>query len=167
MNRKPDNERLLDDVLSEAAPADFREAMLGDTLHRVRRRRRWGQIRRTASLVVALGLITLLVWQHFPRHPLASTPMAKTKVKAYELVRTRPLSADAIVATRPFSAGRLVASAAAVEMIQTTSGNFQVLNDNELLALVTSHPAVLIRTGPHSEELVFSNPADAKGFPVN
>jgi len=42
-----------------------------------------------------------------------------------------------------------------------------VINDDELLALVASHPAVLIRTGPHSEELVFANPKDQSGFPLN
>lgn len=167
MNRPTDNERLLDDVLSEAMPADFRGALLGETLRLAGRRRRWRQTRRAAASLAALGLLAVLAWQNFRPHPLAPMPVAKAKVKSYELVRTQPLSSGAIVITRPLSAGQLVASAATTEMIQTGSGNFRMINDEELLALVASRPAALVRLGPHSEQLVFANPADEKGFPVN
>jgi hypothetical protein len=156
MNHEPDNKQLLADVLAEAAPADFREALLGETLRLARCRRHWRQTRRAAALLVALGLFTLLVWRNFPPHLLAPMPMAKVKVQGYELVRTQPLSAD-----------HLVASVTTTEIVQTASGNFHVINDDELLALVASRPAALVRLGPHSEQLVFVNPADEKGFPVN
>ena len=167
MNREADNGPLLNDVLAEAVPPDFRKALLDQTLCLTRRRRRWRQTRRAAALVVALGLLALLVWQNVPPHPAAPMPPAKAEVKSYQLVRTQPLPAYAIVATQTLSAGRLVASVATVEMVQTTAGNFRVINDDELLALVASRPAALVRVGPHSEQLVFVNPADAKGFPVN
>ena len=167
MNRPTDNERLLDDMLSEAVPADFREALLGETLRLACRRRRWRQTRRAAALLVALGLLAVLVRQNLPPPPLAPMPVTKAKVKSYELICTQPLSAGVMVVTRPLSAGRLVASVATVEMIQTSSGNFRVINDDELLALVASRPAALVRLGPHSEQLVFVNPADEKGFPVD
>ena len=167
MNHEPDNGPLLDDVLAEAAPPDFRKALLDQTLCLARRRRRRRQTRRAAALFVALGLITVLVWQSSPRRPVAPMPMINAKVKSYQSVRTQPLPAGAIVATRPFSAGRFVASAATVETVQTTAGNFRALNDDDLLALIGPRPAALVRVGPHSEELVFVNPADEKGFPVN
>ena len=167
MNHKPDNGQLLADVLAEAAPADFREALLGETLRLARRRRRWRQTRRAAALLVALGLLAVLVRQNFPPHPLAPMPVTKAKVKSYELVRTQPLSAGAMVVTRPLSAGQLVASGATTELVQTSGGNFRVINDDELLALVASRPAALFRLGPHSEQLFFVNPEDEKGFPVD
>ncbi|MGA3283239.1 MAG: hypothetical protein ABSD57_02115 [Verrucomicrobiota bacterium] len=167
MNHEPDNQQLLTDVLAEAAPAGFREALLGETLRLARRRRHWRQTRRAAALLVALGLFALLVWQNFPPHSLAPMPMTKVKVQGYELVRTQPLSSGTIVVTEPFSADHLVASVAIVEMVQTSSGNFRVINDDELLALVAPRPAALVRLGPHSEQLFFVNPADEKGFPVN
>lgn len=167
MNRPTDNERLLDDVLSEAVPADFREALLGETLRLAGRRRRWRQTRRAAALLVALGLLAVLVRQNFPPPPLAPMPVTKAKVKSYELICTQPLSAGAMVVTRPLSAGQLVASGATTEMVQTSSGNFRVINDDELLALVASRPAALVRLGPHSEQLFFVNPEDEKGFPVD
>jgi hypothetical protein len=167
MNHEPDNGLLLNDVLAEAAPPDFRKELLDQTLCLARRRCRWRQTRRMAALLVALGLLSVLVWKNFPQHPVAPMPVAKAKVKSYQLVRTQPLPAGAIVATHPLSADRLVASAATIEMLQTTVGNFRVINDDELLALVASRPAALVRVGPHSEELVFVDPADEKGFPVN
>src|ERR1035437_6753487 len=145
MNHEPDNEQLLADVFSEAAPAGFREALLGETMRLARRRRRWRQTRRTAALLVALGLLAVLVRQNFQPHPLTPVPVAKVKVKSYELVRTQPLSAGAIVVTRPLSANQLVASVATAEMVQTSSGNFRMINDEELLALVASRPAALDR----------------------
>ena len=42
-----------------------------------------------------------------------------------------------------------------------------MINDDELLALVASRPAALVRLGPHSEQLFFVNPEDEKGFPVD
>lgn len=168
MNRKADNEHLLADVLSEAAPADFRGAMLGETLRLVRHRRRWRQTRRGAAVLAALGLLAALVWQNWPKESAVSGPSAKRPAKAsYQLVRTRPLPASAVVTTRSFSGHRMVSSAATVVQIATTSGGFRLINDAQLLALVGQRPAVLIRTGPHSEELVFANPEDQKGFPLN
>ncbi|MDE3067292.1 MAG: hypothetical protein KGJ60_07040 [Verrucomicrobiota bacterium] len=95
--------------------------------------------------------------------------MAEAQARSCTLVRTRPLPAADIVTTRPPAAGQLAGASAPVKIVQTTatSGRFRVINDEELLALLGSHPAALIRTGPHSEELVFANPADAKGFPPN
>jgi hypothetical protein len=167
MNHEPDNEQLLADVLAEAAPADFREALLGETLRLACRRRRWRQTRRAAALLVALGLLAVLVRQNFPTPPRAPMPVTKAKVKSYELVCTQPLSAGAMVVTRPLSAGQLVASGATTEMVQTSSGNFRVINDDELLALVASRPAALVRLSPHSERLIFADPDDERGFPVN
>ena len=166
MNRKSDNEQLLNDVFAEAA--DFREALLGETLHRVRRRRRLRQAQRATAGLVMLALTAVLVWQNWPKKSVIQQPFASKPVKAsYQLVRTRPFPADDIVTTRSLTTSQFIASAANVEMVQTAAGNFRVINDNELLALVGQRPAALIRTGPHSEELVFVNPADAKGFPVN
>jgi hypothetical protein len=163
-----DANNFLTEVLAEAAPADFRDAMLGETLRLVRRRRRWRQSRQTAGLLVALGLCGILVWQaNWLRKPTASAPAAKAVEQNYRLVRTQPLPASAIVATQPLAAGQLVAPEEAVKIVQTRGGNYRLLNDAELLALLGPRPAVLIRTGPHSEELVFANPEDEKGFPLN
>ncbi|HKW28747.1 MAG TPA: hypothetical protein VJT54_05395 [Verrucomicrobiae bacterium] len=168
MKYNADNELLLNDVLAEATPPDFRGAILDQTLGLARRRRRWGQIRRVAGIFTVLGLLGFFVWQKdLPRQ--ASMPMnaSKTIEKSYTLVRTQPLPAGEVVATRPLTAGRFIVSTLTVGIVQTGRGNYRLINDNELLALLTSHPAALVRTGPHSEQLIFANPEDEKGFPLN
>ncbi len=168
MNRRTDNDDLLADVLSETAPADFRDAMLGETLRLVRRRRRWRQTRQVAGVFAVAGLLAILSWQNWPEESVVSKQFVKKAAETnYKLVRTQPLPVNAVVTTRPFSDNQLVASVANVVQITTTSGEFRQINDDELLALVSGRPAVLIRTGPHSEELVFANPEDQKGFLKN
>ena len=88
-------------------------------------------------------------------------------LKLYQLVCTRPLSAGALVSTRKFSDTPSAAPVAGVVEIATVSGGYRVINDDELLALLADKPAVLIRTGPHAEELVFANPEDQKKLLAN
>ncbi|HUA38387.1 MAG TPA: hypothetical protein VMA35_08365 [Candidatus Sulfopaludibacter sp.] len=168
MNERPDN--LLDDVLKEAAPADFRDTMLRETLRLVHRGRRWQRMRRAAALLAVLALCGIFVWRENPlQKPVAPAPApaAGPVGKSYTLVETQPLPTTDIVATRPMTSGQFIVSTADAEIVQTRGGNYRVINDDELLALVASHPAMLIRTGPHSEELVFADPKDQKGFPLN
>jgi hypothetical protein len=168
MNRRPDNNDLLADVLSETAPPDFRAALLGETLRMVRRRRHWRQTRRAVEIFAFIGLLTILIWQNLPEPSVVSKLFAKKPAPInYKLVRTQPLPDNAIVITRSFLSSQLVASVPSVIQIATTGGEFRQINDDELLALVSGKPAVLIRTGPYSEELVFANPEDQKGFLKN
>jgi hypothetical protein len=157
-----DHERLLADALADSAPAGFREALLHQTLHLARRRRRLRQTQRAAAVLAALCVVTALIWKTLPYRPSAP----RTPPAGYELVRTQPLPAGAIVTTRPLAADRLVASKATANIVQTSDG-IREINDDELLVLSASRPAVLIRFGPNSERLVFVNPEDEKGFPVN
>jgi len=167
MKRLTDNDDLLADVLSETAPADFRDALLGATLRLVRRRRRWRQTRQVAGFLAVFVLATILVRQNGTEKSAVSKQFVKKAAEMnYKLVRTRPLPENKLITTRQFSI-QFVASTATVVQIATTSGKFRQINDDELLALVSGRPAVLIRTGPHSEELVFANPEDQKGFLKN
>jgi len=53
-----------------------------------------------------------------------------------------------------------------VEIIATSAfaHNFRELNDDQLLDFVTPAPALLVRRGPHTAELVFVNPEDREAF---
>jgi hypothetical protein len=168
--KKETNNELLDDVLAEAAPADFREALLGETLRVVRRRRRVRQTRSAIVTMVALALLGFFALRKNAPVPsaLLTLPSAKTTTShPYTVVNTRPLSANAMVTTRPMGTVTVITSETTVAVIETTNGNFRTIGDEELLALVAAHPAILVQTGPQSEKLVFANPADAKGFPEN
>lgn len=167
MNHHADKESLLAEVLAEASPADFRAALLAETLRRARRRRHFRLARRAAGVVMAIGVLTLLAIRPVSR-PSAVSPVLTQKVVAqsYELVHTQPLPAGLWIRTRSFSEIQTVAPVSVVAEIATVSGGYRLINDDELLALLADKPAVLIRTGPHSEELVFANPEDQKKFLV-
>lgn len=168
MSNRTDQDNLLAEVLAEASPPDFREAMLAKTLRLARRRRQFRRLRPAAGLLLLTSLLAVLAVQHFSKPPVASPPLAKTnEPQSYRLVRTRPLPANALVSSRSFPAIGFAASVPKVNEVATASGGFRLINDNELLALLADKPAVLVRTGPHSEELVFANPEDQKGFPLN
>jgi hypothetical protein len=190
MKRKTDNEELLDDVLSEAAPPDFRAALLGKSVRVVRRRQRLRQARNAVAALVVVGLFVYFVW---PTKPLSvavtpppviqplpkpvQTPAPVPSVPAppapptpqpnFLIVDTQPLSADSLIKTQPFAPVTIVDSSTTIAVIQTTTGNYQIIGDDELLALIAAHPALLIHVGPDTEKLIFANPDDAKGFPAN
>lgn len=166
MDDKTNN--LLDDVLAEAAPADFRDALMRETSRLARHRRHRRQVRCVVGMVLMLCLIAALLWENWPKKSAIPQPLTqRPKPAAYQLVRTRPLPANDIVTTQPLAAGQFIASGGTAGIVHTVAGNYHLLNDAELMALVGKRPAILIRTGPHSEELVFANPEDAKGFPLN
>ncbi len=161
---KPANnqERLLNDVLSEGVPAGFREALLGQTL-RLARRRRWSRRARSAGGALAvLALLVTLLWRSLP--PRQLTPEV-TNIAA-RVVRTRPLPENELVPTRPLAPDRLVSTAASATVVQTpaTDGQFRVIDDHGLLAFVGDRPVALVRRSPHSAELVFVNPADREAL---
>jgi hypothetical protein len=168
MNHEADNGLLLNDVLAEAAAPDFRGAMLDQMLGLARRRRRWRQTRRVAGIVAVLGLLGILVWQkNLPHRASAPVTVAKVVEKSCTLVRTQPLSAGELVTTQPLAPEQFITSVATVKIVQSGKPDYRVIDDDQLLALFTFHPAALVRVGPHAVQLVFVNPADEKGFPVN
>ncbi len=164
MNRTTDQRRLLAEVLAEAEPAGFRDALLGETLRLAGSRRRGRRFRKGTATLVVLGLLGTLVWQFMlPGHGILTLV-----APSYANVRTEPLPLAAIVRTQPFAADRIVVSIASVDVVHTTpnSGRFRKINDDELLALV-ARPATLVRVGPQSAKLIFLNPEDQKDFPLN
>jgi hypothetical protein len=163
MNNRIDQETLLTEIFAGASPADFRAAMLAETLRLVRRRRHFRQFRRGLGVFVVMGLLVVFVAQQFSKLPVISRPQAKKfAMPNYELVLTQPLPASALIATHSFSMPGPSESVPKVVEIVTAGGGFRLINDNELLTLLADKPAALIRTGPHSEELVFANPEDQK-----
>jgi len=168
MNNRTDQESLLAEVLAEALPADFRATMLVETLRLAHRRRQFHQMRQAAGVLAVTSLLVVLVVQQFSKPNTVSTPLAKKIAKkSYDLVRTQPMPTGALISTWNFPATRFASPGSNVIEVATTSSGFRLINDDELLALLADKPAVLIRTGPHSEELVFVNPEDQKGFPQN
>jgi len=169
MTERSDQKQLLDDVLAESSSPDFRAALLGEVLQQARRRRRWRQSRPVLGMLGVLFLAAWLAWHNRAEKPsTVSSPQKIPVVESYQLVNTQPLPAAAFVATANCATVRIISSSATVAQITTSSNGFRYLNDEELLELAGPGAAILIRTGPHSEELVFAETANvSKPSPEN
>ena len=159
---KPEFEpnHLLDDVLAESAPADFRAAVLGETLL-LARRRRWARHTRRVAIAAAIAcIITRLVWQRSPDR----LPMISSQASC-EIVVSQPLAAGARVTTQVFAAERRVASVAGVDVIRTDqgSGSIQIVDDAALLVLAAPRIAALVRIGPNAQKLIFADSPEPDG----
>lgn len=145
--------------------ADLREALLGETLRRVRRRRQLREAWRAVAVVAALGLAGGLVWRQAPpRQPTVTVPMAPRVSAGCEVVRTREFPLGLVVRTHPFLKSQPTAPLmSSVQIVRTTPGHYRVIDDDQLLALAAPMGPALVRLGPHSEELVFANPHEQNG----
>jgi len=154
---------LLDDVLAEAAPADFERVLLEGTLRAVRRRHRTRRLTRGLAVVGACAAIIAVVWNAL--WPFSSV---KSVRPGLSIVSSQPLPPSMIVGTQPGSVVVVSSSAKTVVLVETGSikDPFREINDEQLLALVGKRPAALVRHGTHEAELLFVNPEDTNGFPV-
>jgi hypothetical protein len=153
MNRPTDNERLFADALTDASPAGFREGLLGETLRLARRRRRVRQVHRFG---IVAGIAVALAFWMWPR-TISHRPSPAPAITGYRLIETQPFPPSAIVATQPFTSS-IVASTPPENVITTAEARdgLRMLTDDELLSIAPA-PAMLVRLGPNSAELILPN----------
>lgn len=163
MIRRTDQERLLTDVLQEETGDGFHEALLGETLRLARRRRQVRLVQRVGGVFAILAVTAAItVW----RRPHTPVLEARPPAPAYRLALSQPLPTSCVVSSRPLRADQVVVSTLASRVVHTTAGRYQVLGDDELLALAPQ-PAALVRRGPHEVELVFVSPPAETGGQQN
>ncbi len=161
---KRPTERLLADLLEETAPADFRAALLQETLRHARRRKR---VRRLGYAVVAAVIAAFIAGNfHKPGAPLVV--INPPGVSGLTIVQSQPLRPEQIVNTGAGSIREVPSSAGSVAMVDTSvSDRFYIeIVDRQLLALLGGKPAALVKQGPDASELIFVNPADRREFLV-
>lgn len=158
MNRRSNEQQLLDEVLAESLPETRREQLLEQTLRHVRRRRHTRQTGRTVGTLVLLLALGFLIWPR-PHHPVVQS----SPPKPYLLVETQPLQEANVVKTIPLASVSQIRSGPTVSVIATaTEPRFaREIDDADLLSLAAPNPVILVRLGPHSAELVFAHPTDA------
>ena len=85
------------------------------------------------------------------------------------MIRKVPLPASAVVRTQALASDRIVVSIATVALVHTTptSGSFRTIDDDTLLACAAPRSAVLVRVGPHAEELILLTPDAATSARLN
>jgi len=161
MNERPEQQKLLDDLLDESLPADFRAALLEQTLRLARRRRRWRQSRMAGAVLCVLLATVWLAGREWTMKVSPVQPLAKGPgPQGWRLVETRSLPATREVTTKDFAGATVISSQATVGQIASSSEGVHLIDDAQLLAWVGQEPAILIRTGPNSEELVFAETVD-------
>lgn len=172
MNRPTNTERLLDDLLADAASPDFSQTVLERMLQQARRRRRVRQLRQTLLTVAVLAALTFWLWPRAERpRPMQATkqsPPITPAIPAINFVQTLPLPPGMVVETHLGAITMLPVSSSIIALVETLPADelFHQLDDNQLLALVTGKPIALVRYGPHDAVLVMPEELLQQGFRV-
>jgi hypothetical protein len=169
-----DSNRLLNAILEDAAPEEFRASLLAETLRLVRQRRRARIVNRGIVWLALAVALPLLLWRTFQGLPPAPLPLApilpaqRMESPSYRLVVSRPLDPNLVVLTESGSVNLVTSSSLSVGVIESPAagGLYHDLSDDELLLLCAGRPAALVRQSSNHAELVFLNPEDRNGFPI-
>lgn len=161
MKAGPEKNRLLDDVLG-ADDAALRNSLLEESLRTAQLRLKRRQIRRALSAVAIVTLLALIWWRSTPPR----SPVNLAGKRDYEIITSSPLPEVALITSQPLPATALVTSFASVKLVHTadSDGSPRELDDGQLLSLLGSTPAALIRNGGHAAQLVFVNADDEERF---
>ncbi len=156
MNKRTDNERLLEDVLAGEVAGGCRTASLEHLLRLARRRRQTHTIRRVSGVVVVLLVSAIAGMRYFsPKHTMPQVAQAPLPATSFTWVTTRPLSPDEIMTSRALLPEQIVTPLEMASFVHTVSGNYREVGDDELLALAAPQVVALVRRGPHEAELLF------------
>jgi hypothetical protein len=153
---KQTTEQLLDDLLEDAAPPEFRAALLDKTLRSARRRKQARRFNMAMSAAALAGICLLSFWKM--REP-ATLPDQIRQTDAMVL-NSRPLQPRQIVTTQLGSIEEFVSSAFTEVRTSGSSGLYREIDDQQLLALLSDRSAVLVHHGPHQAELIIVNPGN-------
>ena len=162
----PEHQDLLEDVLAEVSPPDYREALLRSTLQLARRRRRSRRLRQGAGALAALMLAVWFAWHNESGRNRVVRPAAKLSQPSYRLVDTQPFAAGAAVHSGRYAGLAVISSESTVTQVATGGGGFHYIDDDQLLALL-ARPAILVRTGPNAEELVLADTSELSSAPAS
>ena len=161
MRNSSDRDDLLNDVLEEVAPPAFRAQVFQEALEEVRFRKRLVQFRRGALVLACVAIMVVLGAKFVPFE--GSRSLGKINPL---IIHSRLLTAQMLISSRPDTVDVVTTANASVTLVQSSAGTYSILGDDQLLALLAGRPAVLVRRGVFDAELVFVNPADRDGFPV-
>jgi hypothetical protein len=156
MNKRIDNEQLLDDVLAGEVAGGCRTTSLEHLLRLARRRRQTHAIRRVSGVVFVLLVSAIAGMRYFsPKHTMPQVAQASLPAASFAWVTNRSLSPDEIVTSRPLLPEQIVTPLEVTSFVHTVSGYYREVGDDELLALAAPQVVALVRRGPHEAELLF------------
>ena len=166
MKPNPDSERLLNDLLNEVAPEEFRTALLDQTLRHARRRRTWRAGKGLAAVAVLSALASWL-WIS-ERAPEVAVRRPAIEAPSFRVIHTRQFDPAFIVVTRPGLTPVVRSGDSKIAAIETDPVRrpYQEINDDELLLLFAGRPAALTRQGPDQARLLFLDATDSSASPI-
>ena len=135
------DKELLSVMFSDAA--QFREELLGETLRRVRRKRR---MRNCGRALLTLMVAALALWWTIPWRAGLDSPAPI--VAGIPIINTQPLPAGQVVTTRADS----------VVIFSSDKSSLSLVGDDQLLELVPGETKLLVWHAPHEAELVIIGP---------
>ena len=146
MKNSIDHRPFLDAILEETAPGGYREAVLRNTLLAVHRRKRRRTAGRVLVAVVSLAILAVVLesWQT-PRRPSVrqtSSPLT--------MISSQPLNRSLIVQTQPGTLAIVHSSPGSMAVVNSVpmKDRLNLVNDDQLLALLADYGAVLVRNHP-------------------
>jgi len=165
---RADQRLLLEDVLGESLSPDFADELLAQTLTQAGRCRRYRAVKRGAAYLGVAAVVTGMLLVGAFLKVRGRVAVVDTGASC-PVVHTMALTPGQVVRTRSLAAVAPVPTFVSVNVVTTTptSGGYRRLGDAELLALLMRHPAALVRLDAQPEKLIFLDPPDAAGFPVN
>lgn len=148
-------EQLLNDIFAEAEPAQFRDALLAETLRHVRHRRRVRHTTRAAWL--ALVALVSLFWLWTARK--SAPPFAARTTQAnpgIRIVTSAPLASALVISSRADSIIQISSRPATVQIVSTADSPpaCQEIGDDELLHFFAGRPVALVGGGAQPAELL-------------
>jgi hypothetical protein len=159
MNKRTDNDELLEDVLAGDVGAGFRAASLENLLRLARRRRRTRIVQRVGVVAALLLLSAFGTIRYLTTKPAQlQLTQTQTITPGLNWIVSQPLAPTQIVTSFSLTPEQTVTSLERPNLVHTIPGNFREVGDEELLALAAPQIAALVRWGPHEAELVFVAP---------
>jgi hypothetical protein len=148
-------EQLLDDLLEDAVPPEFRAALLDKALRSARQRKRTRRFNMVLSAMAVTGICLLSFWKRE-----AATLPAQISRADPMVVNSQPSRPRQILAAPLHRAPEFVSSASTFIEVRTSgaSGPYQEINDKQLMALLSDRSAILLHHGPNQAELIILNP---------
>lgn len=158
-----DKHELLNDILQDAAPPEFRAASLAETLNQVRLRKKQRHRNRVAVALGCFLVTSIIAWRIASPQKQALIVQAPKSVAGELIINSQPLPVEMILKTNPNAVESVSTKPHTIKVVETTPGEklFTTIGDNELLTLLAGRPALLIRKGPSESELHFVNPDDS------
>jgi hypothetical protein len=159
---KRPTEQLLDELLEDAAPADFRAALMNKTLQQARDRQTVRRVRIGVGIAALIATLVTILW-----NGAASDQRQFATTHSLSSVETHPLNPSQIIQTHPSSDIFVIVSesaASAVSVVRTEPSvrTYVEISDQQLLVLLSGRAVSLVRHGPDDAELIFLDPKDQK-----